>query len=41
MMKTYHPACKECVLNGDCLLQDNGDTDECEDVREWELEHED
>lgn len=33
----YSPACKYCVLNYDCLLQDNDDVESCEDVIEYEL----
>ncbi len=35
-----HKACKECVLNyNGCLLQENDDTESCEDVRKYELDH--
>ena len=30
----YHKICKDCVLSGDCLLQDNDDVELCEDVVE-------
>ena len=36
----YHKQCEECVLSGECLLQDNNDVDECDDVRKAELEEE-
>jgi hypothetical protein len=39
-MKYYHPACSDCVLNHDCLLQSNGDLEDCQYVEEWEDENE-
>lgn len=34
----FHPACKDCVLNYKCLLQDNGDVEECDIVTDYEDE---
>ena len=31
----YHKACKECVLNPDCLLQKSDDVESCEDVQQY------
>ena len=36
-MSYWHPVCDECVLDGKCLLQENGDVDECQDVQEYDL----
>lgn len=33
----WHKACKDCVLNGSCLFQDNDDVESCQDVRDKEL----
>lgn len=33
----YHKACNDCVMNHQCLLQDHNDVEECEDVRDFEL----
>ena len=39
MGKHWHKACAECVLNHDgCLLQENGDVDECQDVIDYDKE---
>lgn len=38
-MSEWHPACEECVMDGDeCLLQENNDVESCQDVREYDLE---
>ena len=34
----YHKVCKECVLSGDCLFQDNNDVETCEDVMAAEID---
>ena len=39
-MSSFHPACRECVLNNECLLQDNGDVEDCQDVIDWVWEAE-
>ncbi len=31
-MSSWNNACKDCVLNNDCLFQDNDDVESCEDV---------
>jgi hypothetical protein len=31
-----HQACWECVLNGDCLFQNNSDVESCDDVKDYE-----
>jgi len=33
-----HSACKDCVLDGRCLLQDNDEVEDCEDVQDYEEE---
>jgi len=33
---TYHPACKDCVLNHDCLFQNNDDVEFCGDVQDFD-----
>lgn len=35
-MNYWHKACEECVLDGDCLLQNNYDVDDCQDVKNYE-----
>lgn len=32
----YSKACKECVLNNDCLFQSNNDVESCGDVQDYE-----
>ena len=34
-MSWYHKACSECVLNHDCLFQDNNDVESCEDIENY------
>lgn len=34
----YAECCRDCVLNHDCLLQENSDVEECEDYKKWEME---
>ena len=36
----YHKVCKECVMNGDCLLQDGDDVDACQEVNEYNTSYE-
>ena len=31
----WHKVCEDCVLNGDCLFQDNDDVESCGDVRDY------
>ena len=40
MIKYYHPACEDCVMNHDCLFQSNGDVEDCHDVQQWDIEDE-
>jgi hypothetical protein len=35
-MEYDHKKCKDCVLNGDCLFQDNNDVESCEGFGEDE-----
>lgn len=34
-MGYFHPACKNCVLSGECLFQDDNDVESCGDVQDW------
>lgn len=38
IMAWYHKACSECVIDGQCFMQDSGDVEECSDVQEFEQE---
>ena len=35
-MSNWHPACRDCALSGDCLIQQDNDVGICQDVREYE-----
>jgi len=35
-MMHNHKACRKCVSDGSCLLQDNDEVEECQDVKEYE-----
>ncbi len=37
-MSWYHKVCSECVLNNDCLFQDDNDVESCEDIQNYEME---
>lgn len=32
----WREACRDCILNHRCLLQEHGDVDECGDVEDYE-----
>jgi hypothetical protein len=32
----YHPACRDCAANRDCLFQNNDDVDFCGDVQDFD-----
>lgn len=38
-MSYYHHACKDCVLNHDCLFQSNNNVEDCSDVEHYEEEN--